>query len=92
MIATAKNANTPPEAPVSLAQLKPGTTATLTHTSLDDNDAQLLRAMGLRPNATLRVCRTGQPCIVELPDHCGPGCRIALAKDLAKKLHVNHAN
>jgi hypothetical protein len=59
---------------------------------MDPCDAALLRAMGLRPNATVRLCRLGEPCIVEVlngasEDGCrgtgGCWCRIGLAKPLA---------
>ncbi len=61
-------------------------------TGLDEKDAAMLRAMGLRPAATVRVCRVGEPTIVELvpdgPGVCRSGCRIGLAKSLAARIRV----
>lgn len=55
----------------------------------------MLRAMGMKPGAMVRVCRAGEPCIVEVlaPRGGGPcGCdcstRIGLAKDLAMRVMV----
>src|SRR3954471_22777218 len=42
---------------VCLTALKAGQTAMVCQTSLDPSDAALLRAMGLRPLARIRVCR-----------------------------------
>ncbi|MFZ4575964.1 MAG: FeoA family protein [Phycisphaerales bacterium] len=75
-----------------LTQLPPGQTAIVRETRLDARDAALLRAMGLRPNATVRICRLGEPCIVEVLSGSGEGgcngpggcwCRIGLSKPLA---------
>jgi Fe2+ transport system protein FeoA len=88
-------AATPAPAGVSLTTLQAGQMATVFQTCLDPNDAALLRAMGLRPSARIRVCRLGEPCIVEVmsgSESCGrPGgcvCRIGLAKPLAEKVMV----
>lgn len=58
------------------------------------DDAAMLRAMGLVPGATFRVCRTGEPCIVAVMHtgatsqcSCG-GSRIGLASNLAKQILV----
>lgn len=73
---------------LSLTQLKPGQTARIQHADLEDDDAALLRAMGLRPAAFVRMCRAGEPCIVEV----FPGgvtscaCRIGLARPLADRV------
>lgn len=74
-----------------LTALKPGQTATVCQCALDPADASVLRAMGLRPNATLRVCRAGEPCVVEVlygeGDHAS-SCRIGLSKPLAARVMV----
>ncbi|MCC6675701.1 MAG: ferrous iron transport protein A [Phycisphaerales bacterium] len=73
---------------IALAQLKPGQTARIRHADLEADDAALLRAMGLRPAAFVRMCRAGEPCIVEVY----PGgvtscaCRIGLARPLADRV------
>lgn len=81
---------TAPEAPktaVRLTQLGLGQSGRLDSTTLTGDEGEALRAMGLRPECELRVCKMGEPCIVSI----GPaasGCRIALARRLADRLHV----
>lgn len=59
----------------------------------------MLRAMGLRPDATIRICRLGEPTIVEvLPGRPGAGdlcnrpggcrCRIGLSRMIAVRVKV----
>jgi Fe2+ transport system protein FeoA len=81
--------------PVSLFALGTGRLAKVCEHCLNESDAAMLRAMGMKPGATVRVCRTGEPCIVEVlaPSGGGPcGCdcstRIGLAKDLAMRVMV----
>ena len=50
--------------PVPLSELRPGEVAKIRATRLSDEDTELLRAMGLDEHSTLRVCRSGEPCIV----------------------------
>ena len=78
---------------VPLARLGVGQCATL-HASalesgpegaLDAGEAQVLRAMGLRPECTLKVCKKGEPCIVSVNRS---GCRIALTRRLADRVLV----
>lgn len=78
-----------------LTTLKPGQTARVTFTNLDADDAALLRAMGLRLSARIRLCRLGEPCIVEVlsgRESCnrpgGCACRIGLARPLAERVLV----
>lgn len=77
---------------VALTSLKPGETARICETCLDPADAAMLRAMGLRPNAVVRLCRMGEPCIVEVmageASASGCACRIGLAKLLAQRVLV----
>ena len=51
---------------VALTTLRAGDIGVVCETCMDPIDAAMLRAMGLRPNATIRVCRLGEPCIVEV--------------------------
>lgn len=81
--------------PVSLYSLGTGRIARVCEHCLNESDAAMLRAMGMKPGASVRVCRTGEPCIVEVlaPSGGGPcGCdcstRIGLAKDLATRVMV----
>lgn len=84
---------------VALTTLQPGQTGVICETCLEPDDAALLRAMGLRPNATIRLCRLGEPCIVEVipgvpgsGDKCdrpgGCSCRIGLSKPLADRVMI----
>ncbi len=84
-----------PAPSVALTSLRPGQTARISFTNLDAGDAALLRAMGLRLAARIRLCRLGEPCIVEVlggQDSCGRkggcACRIGLARPLAEKVLV----
>lgn len=79
---------------VALATLRAGQVAVVTETHLAAEDAAMLRAMGLVSGATVRVCRTGEPCIVAVMHtgakascSCG-GSRIGLASNLAKQILV----
>ena len=80
---------TEPSAAVSvpLTQLTQGQSAMLESSTLPDLETDELRAMGLRPECELKVCKMGEPCIVTVGPGAG-GCRIALAKKLADQLHV----
>ena len=69
---------------VPLTQLPRGRRATVDTSGVDHDDAQVLRAMGLKPNAEVKVCRLGEPCIVAIANQCGLGCRIGLSRRLAE--------
>jgi Fe2+ transport system protein FeoA len=73
---------------IPLSQLTPGQRGQLAESQLDEADGPLLRAMGLRPDCELRVCRVGSPCIVTLETGCGGGCRIGIARDIADRVLV----
>ncbi len=49
----------------------------------------MLRAMGLRPDVSIQMCRLGEPCIISLTGDCGGGCRIGLAKDIASRVMIH---
>ncbi|MBX3358538.1 MAG: ferrous iron transport protein A [Phycisphaeraceae bacterium] len=86
-----------------LASLTPGQTGTICECALSDDDASMLRAMGLGIAARIRLCRAGQPCIVALGCVCREhaadgeggtlrdlwgGGRIGLARPLAERIIV----
>jgi len=85
-------ASTPLPATVALADANPGQTGVVCQLCNDPRDAALLRAMGLRHNALVRVCRLGDPCIVEVlaRDGCTASCgsRIGLARPLARQVRM----
>lgn len=80
---------------VSLGQLKVGQCGTIVEKQLDADDRAMLRAMGLEANATIRICRVGEPCIVAVMSGGAAGgrldggcCRIGLARPLADRIIV----
>lgn len=75
-------------ASIPLTQLARGQRGRVAESDLDADDLSMLRAMGLKPNATVEVCRLGQPCIVALAGICGGGCRIGLAREIADRVMV----
>jgi len=90
---TAQNAaESRPEQDCRLCDLRVGQCARIRSDELDADDAAVLRAMGLRPNASVRLCRMGSPCIVRVDGRCGCGCRIGLARPLAERLLVTPLN
>tara|TARA_E500000318_G_scaffold5598_1_gene5690 strand:- start:14851 stop:15138 length:288 start_codon:yes stop_codon:yes gene_type:complete len=91
MIATNQNHDAtiePKPVSIPLSQLSRGQRATVNTAELDEQDTKMLRAMGLRPDASIQMCRLGEPCIVSLSGACGGGCRIGLAKDIASRVLV----
>lgn len=87
---------------VPLTDLRPGQTATVVEIRMETGDAAMLRAMGLRVDMQVRVCRLGEPCIIELmggrkampdatadcPRGAGCTCRIGLSRPLARSVRV----
>jgi Fe2+ transport system protein FeoA len=76
-----------------LTSLKPGEIGVIRETRLDQDDAALLRAMGLCLNATVRIFRIGEPCVVAVGGvsahcKCGGMCRVGLARPLADRIFV----
>lgn len=86
-VIAAESTRSEPRGPIRLTQLTQGQHALLDSSTLPSLETEELRAMGLRPECELRVCKLGEPCIVSLGSGAG-GCRIALAKKLADELHV----
>lgn len=94
---------------VSLASLREGQTAVVCAAMTADmpaDDAAYVRALGLRPSAFVRVCRVGQPCIVEVMAGASEdsaccrddaslagscSCRIGLSRELAQHVMVEVA-
>ena len=79
-------------APIALNSMPVNSVARVCETCLDPRDAAILRAMGLRPEACIRMIRKGEPCIIEVlginPATGGCGCRIGLARDMASLVTV----
>lgn len=83
---------------IRLSEAPHGFVGVVCHHELSVTDAELLRAMGLRPSARVRVCKPGEPCIVQVLAGCGheggPGglsgcsCRIGLSGSLARRVSL----
>lgn len=78
---------TSPERPaediLALTDLRPGEHGRLHAALLDDADRQLLAALGLVNRSSFRLCKSGDPWIVQVR-----GTRIGLADDVARRLQV----
>ncbi len=79
----------PEERRVRLTRLRVGQTGRICGGRLDDDDRDMLRALGLRPEARIRLSRTGEPCIVQVLGPHGCSCRIGLARPLAERVIVS---
>lgn len=74
---------------VALTQLRRGDKATVCGGDLGHEDACYLKALGLEDDQTLRVCRHGRYCVVEVLGARGPCCRVALDRTLAERVQVS---
>ena len=68
---------------VRLSDLAPGQMATLHGADLTANDCALLNALGLTDRCVLRICKIGEPCIVQVR-----ATRIGLARSVADGILV----
>jgi Fe2+ transport system protein FeoA len=68
---------------VRLSQLPAGSTAEFRTADLADDDSALLRALGLTERCRLRVCKAGEPCIVQVR-----ATRIGLSREVAAGILV----
>jgi Fe2+ transport system protein FeoA len=72
-----------PAGAVRLSALTPGQTATLHEADLAPHDCALLNALGLTDRCVLRICKIGEPCIVQVH-----ATRIGLARSVADSILV----
>jgi Fe2+ transport system protein FeoA len=72
-----------PQTPVPLTSLEAGTSAWLHATRLDDDTRSLLRSLGLTDASRLRVCKCGDPFIIEVRT-----TRIGLSSSVAGNIFV----
>lgn len=76
-----------PPASTPLSACRPGDIGRVTQISLPASDASMLRAMGLRVGAMVRISRVGEPSVVEVISghecRCHCRCRIGVARTLA---------
>jgi Fe2+ transport system protein FeoA len=73
----------PTSEPVPLTSLPNGAYAEVACRNLDENDSELLCAMGLKNKCPLRVCRSGSMCIIKM-DHG----RLAMSPAVAARIMV----
>lgn len=70
-------------APVRLSELGVGAVARFHEARLDSDISRFLRAIGLTRTAEFRLCKSGEPCIVQVRS-----TRIGLSRALAGKIYV----
>jgi Fe2+ transport system protein FeoA len=66
-----------------LSDLQAGDSARVLLTDLDPETAHLLRAIGLTSASSVRLCQSGNPCIVQVRS-----TRIGLSELVAKRIRV----
>ena len=66
-----------------LSDLHVGTTARMHGAELDPETRARLRGLGLTDNSTLRVCKQGDPCVVQVG-----GTRIGMSRRIAREIIV----
>ena len=76
LLTTARAASVP------LMDLAPGTLAVLREV-LDNQSRAVLRSLGLTDGARLRVCRVGDPCIIQVRS-----TRIGLSREVGQSVYV----
>jgi Fe2+ transport system protein FeoA len=68
---------------VSLCDLAVGEVARFAETRLDPESSHLLRALGLTKSSMVRLCKAGEPCIVQVRS-----TRIGLSRAVAGRIFV----
>jgi Fe2+ transport system protein FeoA len=66
-----------------LSELRVGDTARLHRASVDSKVARFLRALGLTHTSELRLCKAGEPCIIQVRS-----TRIGLSRTVAGQIFV----
>lgn len=69
--------------PIPLSTLGPGKVVRLHAADLSPQDCALIRALGMTDHCVLRICKVGEPCIVEVQS-----TRIGLARLVADGILV----
>ena len=70
-------------APVRLCDLRAGATARFHDACLDREMSRFLRAIGLTRTCEFRICKNGEPCILQVRS-----TRIGLSRALAGQIYV----
>ena len=69
--------------PVPLCELAIGQTARLHRAELDHSVTHFLRALGLTDTSEFRLCKAGEPCIIQVRS-----TRIGLSPSVARRIFV----
>jgi Fe2+ transport system protein FeoA len=69
--------------PVALSALQTGRTGRLHEARLDDQSVGLLRALGFSGAEEFRLCKAGEPCILQVG-----GTRIGVSRTVASRIFV----
>jgi Fe2+ transport system protein FeoA len=69
--------------PIPLSDVQVGDHARFHASQLDGGTTQFLRAIGLTPSSEIRVCKSGEPCIVQVRS-----TRIGLSRRVADGILV----
>jgi Fe2+ transport system protein FeoA len=69
--------------PIPLCDLALGDTARVHQADVDSSTARFLRALGLTRVSELRLCKAGEPCIIQVRS-----TRIGLSQDVAQRIFV----
>lgn len=77
------SAKTTTSQPMPLSTLGPGRVVRLHAADLPAQDCALLRALGMTDHCLLRICKVGEPCIVEVQS-----TRIGLSRSVADGILV----
>jgi Fe2+ transport system protein FeoA len=70
-------------APARLSDMAEGQTVRLHEANLNPQDCALLRALGLTDRCVMRICKVGEPCIVQVR-----ATRIGLSRSVAHGIMV----
>ena len=73
---------------VPLNCLKRGDEGVICESCLDASDDAYVRALGVRPNRCIRVCRAAGACVIEVGSGNGSWSRVALSRTLASGIRV----
>jgi Fe2+ transport system protein FeoA len=68
---------------VPLSALRAGAKATVTLRQMPKEEGEFLAALGLTDRCALRVCRAGEPCIIQVA-----ATRLALSRSIARCVFV----
>ncbi len=69
--------------PVALSSLRAGRTGRLHEARLDEVSVGLLRALGFSEDEAFRLCKAGEPCILQVG-----GTRIGVSRTVASRIFV----